>query len=325
MGRLSKDKRDVYYREAKNQGWRARSAFKLLQIDEEIDLLSGVRNVADLCAAPGGWSQVLAHRLQGLPIQGVKVDEDANDCGDNRDDVEMSVPATSSTACPGPSKACIVAVDQYLMEPIEGVVQVQGDITAESTAQKVLSHFHGEYADLVVCDGAPDVTWRPEWDEYVQHQLLLSASFLAAALLRPGGTFVAKIFRGEHVGKVFAKLNKTYKEVLCCKPRASRNSSPESFVVCRGFCPPESFDRAKALFNVENLEEMCYVGPGAESIKVPFVACGSGEDALDADTNYPVSGNHQIIGPLAPPVNAPYKDALEERRGLKRVAEATKD
>eukprot|EP00434_Breviolum_minutum_P002553 symbB.v1.2.002256.t1/scaffold92.1/size545918/13 len=63
MGRLSKDKRDIYYREAKKEGFRARSAFKLLQIDDEVKLLQGVRNVADLCAAPGGWSQVLALRL----------------------------------------------------------------------------------------------------------------------------------------------------------------------------------------------------------------------------------------------------------------------
>ena len=63
MGRASKDKRDIYYRQAKEQGWRARSAFKLLQLDEEFDLFTGVERVVDLCAAPGSWSQVLSRKL----------------------------------------------------------------------------------------------------------------------------------------------------------------------------------------------------------------------------------------------------------------------
>merc|ERR550532_1157191 len=93
----------------------------------------------------------------------------------------------------------IVAVDKYEMQPIDGVVQVQGDITHSSTVEEVLQHFAGDRADLVVCDGAPDATGRADFDEYVQHQLLLSALLLATALLRSGGTFVAKVFRGQHV------------------------------------------------------------------------------------------------------------------------------
>ncbi|CAL1152190.1 unnamed protein product [Cladocopium goreaui] len=163
MGRLSKDKRDIYYREAKKEGFRARSAFKLLQIDDEVKLLQGVRNVADLCAAPGGWSQVLAMRL----------------------------------ILPDVPQPRIVAVDKYAMQPIPGVVQVQGDITHQSTVEEVLQHFQGEGADLVVCDGAPDATGKSDFDEYVQHQLLLSELFVAEALLREGGAFVAKVFRDQ--------------------------------------------------------------------------------------------------------------------------------
>eukprot|EP00913_Durusdinium_trenchii_P001545 g1430.t1 len=160
---------------AKKEGFRARSAFKLLQIDDELKLLEDktVRNVADLCAAPGGWSQVLALRL----------------VSDER---------------PPPR---IVAVDKYDSWLIAGVVQVQGDITHESTVQQVLQHFEGERADLVVCepwcgywfselDGAPDATGRSDFDEYVQHQLLLSELFVAEKLLKEGGVFVAKVFRG---------------------------------------------------------------------------------------------------------------------------------
>ena len=123
MGRSSKDKRDIYYRLAKEEGWRARSAYKLLHIDEEYNILSGtfqltfkiytilcyirgsigVERVVDLCAAPGSWSQVLSQRLK----KGSASAEAEKETKDTR----------------------IVAVDLQLMAPIEGVVQIHGDIT----------------------------------------------------------------------------------------------------------------------------------------------------------------------------------------------------
>ncbi len=124
MGRSSKDKRDVYYRLAKEEGWRARSAFKLMQIDEEFNIFEGVTKAVDLCAAPGSWSQVLAKKLG------------ANKTGDDG------------------SKAKIVAVDLQAMAPLPGVITLQGDITKLETAQNIISYFEGENADLVVCDGA---------------------------------------------------------------------------------------------------------------------------------------------------------------------------
>jgi tRNA (cytidine32/guanosine34-2'-O)-methyltransferase len=96
MGRSSKDKRDVYYRLAKEEGWRARSAFKLMQIDDEFGVLSGVERVVDLCAAPGSWSQVLAKRLRG---------------GGKEKSGE---------------RVKIVAVDLQAMAPIPGVIVMQG-------------------------------------------------------------------------------------------------------------------------------------------------------------------------------------------------------
>lgn len=98
MGRTSKDKRDIYYRKAKEEGWRARSAFKLLQIDESFNLFEGVSKVVDLCAAPGSWSQVLSRKL-------IKKDE---------------------------STIKIVAVDLQPMAPLPGVIQIKGDITKVS-------------------------------------------------------------------------------------------------------------------------------------------------------------------------------------------------
>jgi len=331
MGRLSKDKRDVYYREAKKEGWRARSAFKLLQIDSEIDLLSGVRNVADLCAAPGGWSQVLAWRLlRGGCAADVVIaaPEGGVDAGHAVDIIpvkrqegvpQQGAPVALEAERPQ-HQPRIVAVDKFEMQPIDGVVQVQGDITHASTVAEVLSHFCGELADLVVCDGAPDVTGRADFDEYVQHQLLLSELHLAMAVLRPGGTFVAKVFRGEHAGEIYGHLARLFGEVLCCKPRASRNSSVELFVVARGFAPACTFDRSNCLYTPARHEELAYLAHGAPTAEAPFVACGAAW-GLDADRNYPVEADHKVLGPLAPPIAAPYANALDDRRrGTKRVA-----
>ena len=88
-----------------------------------------------------------------------------------------------------------MAVDLQAMAPLPGVTQLQGDITKLSTANKIVSEFAGGSADLVVCDGAPDVTGLHDIDEYIQAQLLLAALNITTHLLKPGGTFVAKIFR----------------------------------------------------------------------------------------------------------------------------------
>ena len=124
MGRSSKDKRDIYYRLAKENGWRARSAFKLLQINEQFGIFDGVNRAVDLCAAPGSWSQVLSR--------------------------ELFKPTDSSLL-----GRKIVAVDLQRMAPLDNVIQIHGDITKKETADQIIGHFEGEKADLVVCDGAP--------------------------------------------------------------------------------------------------------------------------------------------------------------------------
>lgn len=203
MGRTSKDKRDIYYRLAKEQGWRARSAFKLMQLDSQYNLFSPTTTkVVDLCAAPGSWSQVLS----------------------------CSLPADSQ----------IVAVDLQLMAPLHGVLQLQGDITKLETARKIVECLSGE-ADLVVCDGAPDVTGLHDMDEYVQGQLLLAALNITTHVLRRGGTFVAKIFRGPDADILFQQLAVFFGQVHCAKPASSRNSSLEAFVVCQDYQPPKGY------------------------------------------------------------------------------------
>lgn len=126
----------------------------------------------------------------------------------------------------------LVAVDLQPMAPVEGVTLLQGDITSAVTANEVVQCFGGDLADLVICDGAPDVTGLHDLDQYTQHQLLLAALTIVSRVLRPGGTFVAKVFRGRDIGILYAQLKTLFRHVTMAKPRSSRDTSIEHFAVC---------------------------------------------------------------------------------------------
>ncbi|RKP17747.1 FtsJ-domain-containing protein [Rozella allomycis CSF55] len=279
MGKSSKDKRDIYYRLAKEEGWRARSAFKLLQIDEEFQIFENVKRAVDLCAAPGSWSQVLSKNNEEKP-------------GDS---------------------TTIVAVDLQSMAPLPGVIQLQGDITKTSTAEAIISHFKGELADLVVCDGLHDL------DEYIQAQLLLAALNITTHVLKPSGTFVAKIFRGKDVNILFAQLRVFFKEVYCAKPRSSRDSSIESFVVCIGYNPPKGYKPVMLDPFLDSTPEFFEQLEGVNREVVPFVACGD-LSSFDSDRTYPLEidgKTYELKEPLQSPIDAPYKTMLEMKRNNK--------
>ncbi|KAJ3056165.1 putative tRNA (cytidine(32)/guanosine(34)-2'-O)-methyltransferase [Rhizophlyctis rosea] len=260
MGKSSKDKRDIYYRLAKEQGWRARSAFKLLQIDEEFNIFEGVKNCVDLCAAPGSWSQVLSKKLKS---------QDASK----------------------PPK--IVAVDLQAMAPLPGVIQIQGDITKQSTAEQIVSHFEGELADLVVCDGAPDVTGLHDMDEYIQAQLLLAALNITTHVLRPGGTFIAKIFRGKDISLLI-----------------------EAFIVCQDYQPPEGYVPTM----INPMLDYGY-GPdneltGVNRVIVPFISCGD-LSSYDSDQTYPLELDDKPyvrLDPVQSPIAPPYQTFLDQKK-----------
>lgn len=290
MGKTSKDKRDVYYRLAKEEGWRARSAFKLMQIDDEFKLLDGVKNVVDLCAAPGSWSQVLAKRL-------------------HKDGMESSK---------------IVAVDLQAMAPLKGVIQLQGDITQVSTANTIIDYFKGESADLVVCDGAPDVTGLHEMDEYIQAQLLLAALNITTHILKPGGSFLAKIFRGKDITLLYSQLKIFFPKVTVTKPLSSRNSSIESFVVCQNYSPPSDY-----IPNMSNpLLDHKYTDwnqlTGSNRFIVPFLACGD-LSAYDSDTNYPLELEGRQPYQYRPPVQSPINPPYEQSMNLSKAKSFPKD
>lgn len=253
MGKSSKDKRDAYYRLAKEQNWRARSAFKLIQIDEQFDLFDhenpeNVTRVVDLCAAPGSWSQVLSRVL----IKGESFGRRAW-IDKKRQDRRAVQESDNSTGQPDPTAELrprqnvkIVSIDLQPMAPLEGITTLKADITHPSTIPLLLRALDPDDSpqtqphpvDLVISDGAPDVTGLHDLDIYIQSQLLYAALNLAMGVLRPGGKFVAKIFRARDVDLLYAQLRTVFERVSVAKPRSSRASSLEAFIVCEGFIPP---------------------------------------------------------------------------------------
>lgn len=362
MGKSSKDKRDAYYRLAKEQGWRARSAFKLLQLDEEFNLFERVTRVVDLCAAPGSWSQVLSRIL----IKGERFGRagwEGNQLQDASQAGIRPAPQEEGKKQPGePRKNVkIVSIDLQPMAPLEGITTLRADITHPSTIPLLLRALDpGSYnpddpssisashpVDLVISDGAPDVTGLHDLDIYVQSQLLWAALNLALCVLKPGGKFVAKIFRGKDVDLLYAQLKTVFDRVRIAKPRSSRASSIEAFVVCEGFRPPEGFKASldnplgastkitsplnwddmrgqtrrvrddgivELDLGVEGEGEEHDDGEGVRWIP-PFLACGD-LSAYDADATYHLPKDRVTLDPVQPPTAPPYKRALEMRKRM---------
>src|SRR5690242_16409422 len=175
MGKSSKDKRDAYYRLAKEEGWRARSAYKLLQIDEEFNLFEGVTRVVDLCAAPGSWSQVLSRVLIKGETFGRAGREQKQEAtrrhvlGLDKNDAEVGAAPPAVQQLQPRDNVRIVAIDLQPMSPLDGVTTMRADITHPSTIPLMLKALDPETydpssstssspVDLVISDGAPDVT-----------------------------------------------------------------------------------------------------------------------------------------------------------------------
>lgn len=255
MGINSKDRRDYYYYQAKIQGYRARSAFKLLDIDKTFNVIDGAERIVDLCAAPGSWSQLLRSK----------------------------------------TNAKIIAIDVQEIAPIDGIITLKEDITSQECLKKVHDLFLGEKADLIVCDGAPDVTGFHDLDEFLQADLLKAALKITLDIGREGATFVGKCFRGEYSGYILRHFLKFFESVEMVKPKASRNVSVECFLVCKGM-KHSDFDPLVLDIN----------GP---PLNFQLKACGDGPDPdfinMDVEKN---------IDPISPPINPPYKDSIHNRR-----------
>lgn len=189
-------KRDHYYRSAKEQGYRSRAAFKLLQIHERFHLIRAGDTVVDLGAAPGGWAQVAAE-LAG-------------------------------------KEGRVLALDVKRMQPVEGVEFIQGDITSEEVIQVALATLAGK-ADVVLSDMAPDISGTYSMDHARSVHLCDRALAFATEALRPGGSLLLKVFQGDLQDALMAELEKLFKTVRVHRPKASRKQSSEAYILCRGF------------------------------------------------------------------------------------------
>ena len=192
---------DPYVKLAQREGYRARAAYKLKEIDETLGLIKPGHRVVDLGSTPGAWSQYVRRRL------------------------------SPDGAAAGELNGTIVALDILPMEPIEGVQFLQGDFREDAVLAQLSEVVGGQPVDVVVSDMAPNLSGIESSDAArISHLVELAVDF-AQAHLKPGGALVVKLFHGSGYSQLVKLFKKRFKVVKPIKPKASRDKSSETFLV----------------------------------------------------------------------------------------------
>jgi 23S rRNA (uridine2552-2'-O)-methyltransferase len=190
---------DIYVQKAQQDGYRTRASYKLIELDERDQLLRSGMTVIDLGSAPGGWSQVVAQRL-----------------GD---------------------KGLVIASDILPMDAIADITFIQGDFTTDEVFDELLTAINDRPVDLVISDMAPNMSGMASIDQPGAMYLVELALDMARQVLKPNGTFVAKVFQGEGFDEYLTDVRSSFTKVLIRKPKASRPRSREVYIVGKGFRP----------------------------------------------------------------------------------------
>ena len=190
---VNKQRRDTYVRQSKVDGYRARSAYKLIEIDKKFKIFKGGLTVVDIGAAPGSWSQYAD-----------KVTKNGK----------------------------LISIDLKKMEPIGSSLQIQGDFTDEGTQEEIKKNINSK-VDVVMSDMAVNTTGIKNIDSIQTGELCKEAMVFAKDLLNENGYFISKIFMGGTFNEIVAEGKKYFKEVKVFKPKSSRKDSKESFIICK--------------------------------------------------------------------------------------------
>jgi 23S rRNA (uridine2552-2'-O)-methyltransferase len=190
---VNKQRRDTYVRQSKVDGYRARSAYKLIEIDEKFKIFKGGLTVIDIGAAPGSWSQYVSKVVKNGKI---------------------------------------VSIDLKEMEPIDNTVQIKGNFTEEETQRKI-KEFLVSKSDVVMSDMAVNTTGIKNIDSIQTGELCKEAMVFSKDIISSSGFFVSKIFMGGSFNEIVQLGKKIFKEVKVFKPKSSRKDSKESFIICK--------------------------------------------------------------------------------------------
>ena len=190
---INKQKRDIYVRQSQVDGYRARSAYKLIEINEKFKIFKNGISVIDLGASPGSWSQYIAKTVKS---------------------------------------GRLVSIDLKNMEGIENTIQIKGDFTESDSQKKIKNLFNGK-VDVVVSDMAVNTTGIKDIDAIYTGELAIAAMNFSKEMLVKEGRFVSKIFLGSSFNEIVALGKKIFKEVKVFKPKSSRKESKESFIICK--------------------------------------------------------------------------------------------